>query len=55
MEEVALQKVTLKDELARNRDAVLFTLVSTSAMFLILLGIIFILLRYRKNRREEEK
>ena len=55
MEEQALQKVTLKDELARNRDAVLFTLVSTLAMFLILLGIIFILLRYRKNRREEEK
>ena len=55
MEEIALQKVSLKDELARNRDAVLFTLVSTLAMFLILLGIIFILLRYRKNRREEEK
>ncbi len=55
MEEQTMQKLTLKEELAKNRDAILFTLVSTLAMFLILLGIIFILLRYRKNRREEEK
>ena len=44
-----------KEELEQNRDAVLFTLVSTLAMFLILITIIIVLLRYRKNRREEEK
>ena len=55
LKENAIEKATLRDRLEKNRDAILFTIISTSVMFLMLIAIILILLRYRRNRREEEK
>ncbi len=55
LKEEAIEKATLRDRLEKNRDAVIFTLVSTSVMFLMLVAVILILVRYRRNRREEEK
>lgn len=55
LKEEALEKATLRDRLEKNRDAVIFTLVSTAVMFLMLVAVILILVRYRRNRREEDK
>lgn len=50
-----VEKATLRERIEANRDAILFTIVSTSVMFLMLVAVVLILLRYRRNRREEEK
>ena len=50
-----VEKATLRERIQANRDAILFTIVSTSVMFLMLVAVVLILLRYRRNRREEEK
>ena len=55
LKEDAIEKATLRDRLEKHRDALLFTLISTSVMFLMLVAVILILLRYRRNRREEAK
>ena len=54
LKEEAVEKATLLEKLEENRDAVLMTIISTSVMFLMLIAVILILLRYRKNHREEE-
>ena len=53
MEKEADRKPTIQEQIAANRDAVLFTLISTGAMLLILIAVILILVRYRGNRRKE--
>ena len=55
LKEEPIEKATLRDRLEKNRDAILFTIISTSVMFLMLVAVILILVRYRRNRREEEK
>ena len=55
LKEDTLEKATLRDRLEKNRDAVILTLISTSVMFLMLVAVILILIRYRRNRREEAK
>jgi hypothetical protein len=50
-----VEKASLRERIEANRDAILFTIVSTSVMFLMLVAVVLILLRYRRNRREEEK
>ena len=53
MEKEADRKPTIQEQIAANRDAVLFTLISTGSMLLILIAVILILVRYRGNRRKE--
>ena len=55
MEEITVRQATLREKLEKNRDAVLFTIISTAAMLLMLIAVLLILLRYRRNRREEDK
>ncbi len=55
MEKAAGKKPTLSEMIAENRDAVLFTLISTGAMLLILIAVILVLIRYRRNRRKEAR
>ena len=55
LKESPIEKATLRALLEKNRDAILFTIISTSVMFLMLVAIVLILLRYRRNRREEAK
>lgn len=49
------KSVTLREAIIANRDAILFTLVSTAAMAVLLIAIILIILRYRRNRNQEKK
>ena len=55
MEREAARKPSIQEQLAENRDAVLFTLVATGSMLLILIAVILILVRYHSNRRKEAR
>ena len=55
LEDLPEQKLTLQERLAQHKDAVLFTLISTSAMLILFFGALMILLRYRRNVSEENK
>lgn len=55
MEEQQVNQPSLRERLEEHRDAVILTLISTSAMFALLVSAVIILLRYRRNLREEQK
>lgn len=55
LEALPEKELTLGERLKQNRDAVLFTLISTSAMLLLFVGAVVILVRYRRNVNEERK
>ena len=55
LEVLPAQRLTLQERLAQHQDAVLFTLISTSAMLILFVGALLILLRYRRNVNEERK
>ena len=54
LEDQPIRELTLRERIEENRDAVLFTIVSTAAMLILLIAVLLILVRYRRNRREEE-
>ena len=54
LEKTAERKPTLRETVEENRDAVIFTLISTGAMLMLLIAVILVLIRYRRNRREED-
>ncbi len=55
LEALPEKELTLRERMEQNRDAVLFTLISTSAMLILFIGALLILLRYRRNVNEERK
>ncbi len=55
IEELPVRELSLRERVEQNKDAVLFTLISTAAMIMLFSGALLILLRYRRNVIEEEK
>ena len=55
LKDEAVHQASLRERIAQNKDAILFTLVSTLAMILILAAVLIVVFRYRKNKAEEEK
>ena len=55
LEDLPKEKLTLQERLLQHKDAVLFTLISTTTMLILFIGALIILLRYRRNVIEENK
>ena len=55
LKDEAVHQASLRERIAQNKNAILFTLTSTFAMILILAAILIVAFRYRKNKAEEEK
>lgn len=49
------QKPTFAENLSKNKDALIFTLVATGALILLLLAVILVLLRIRMRSKPEKK
>ena len=48
-------QVSLKEKVKQNKNAILFTLVGSMAMFILFIGVIITLVHYRRNRRDEDR
>ena len=55
LKDEAVHQASLRERIAQNKNAILFTLISTFAMILILAAILIVAFRFRKNKAEEEK
>ena len=55
LEDLPKEKLTLQERMLQHKDAVLFTLISTTTMLILFIGALIILLRYRRNVIEENK
>ena len=55
LNQTAGDRVTLREQLAENKEAVIFTLVSTAAMALLALAVTIIAIRYGRNKKNERK
>lgn len=48
-------QVSLKEKVKQNKNAILFTLIGSMAMFILFIGVIITLVHYRRNRRDEDR
>ena len=55
LKEEGTANVTLMQQILKNSDAIAFTLISTLAMAILVLAVILILLRIRKNSKSDEE
>ena len=55
LKDEAVHQASLRERIAQNKNAILFTLISTFAMILILAAILIVAFRFWKNKAEEEK
>lgn len=53
LKQEAAKKVSLTDRLKENRNAVIYSLAATAAMFLLALSAVLIIIRYNKNKNNE--
>lgn len=49
------KQMSLKENIERNRPAVILTLISTLAMAILLSAVIILMVRYYRNRKQDEK
>lgn len=51
----ASDTVSLKEEIKKNKNAILFTIIGSSAMLILFIGVVIMLAHYRRHRKEEKK
>ena len=55
LQDQPVEPAGLRERFEAHRDEIIFTLISTSAMLILLIAVLIILIRFRRNRREEAK
>lgn len=53
LQDQPVEPAGLRERFEAHRDEIIFTLISTSAMLILLIAVLIILIRFRRNRREE--